>query len=195
MPEDLNLDGFPIVPEASRPRTIYFNFAVTNLSEAALRGRGYNPVYLLTLPRRTEQEHADFLLAHLQGIEEGTIFSSKEERLRIELSLKAYGMLDKKRPSVNINLEATTEDIKELFNWNSSRHTLRDNTTIVGVSKLQLHQSSEVALEDKRREVLKKLQAHREDKEGIKDAKVLRRKSKQRDKTPSRSDVQRNKRG
>ncbi len=147
----INLDLFPELPEANRPRALYFSNPLPALEVGALVRRGYEPVQLITLPRRTEREHQEYLLARAQGLTEGTIQASEEDRFRLRLEMEAHGLFKNTGVSVKVNLKG--DDMKALFNWEPSRHTLRGNTTIVGQNL-----SSEAALEGKRQETLIKLQ-------------------------------------
>lgn len=178
MPQDVELDSFPSVPVDNRPRPLYFDLELTKLSEESLKLRGYEIIQLKTLPRRNDAEHMRYLLARLAGIDEGTVIAAKEDRLRLALELQAYGMLNPKTTRVNLNVTGSVKELHAILGWERNRHTLRDNTTIVGVSELDLHTGGEGALEKKRKLSLEKLQQEHE----VFDAKVSRRKGQRSDK-------------
>jgi hypothetical protein len=130
-PEDtgLNHDLFPLVQEDDRPRRLYFEILREN-DRQLLVEKGYDPVALMTLPRRNSYENQVYLLAKAQGIEEGTVWASSESRRQLELSMQAYQMLHSKSVNVNMNIEGTKDDLREVLSWQQSRHTLRGNTTV-----------------------------------------------------------------
>jgi len=152
---------FPPVPEEARPRDLYFEREQEPLVAEALRGRGYRVVYLATLPRRNDQEQGRYHLAKLQGLEEGTIPGGEEARLLARLGMEAFGLLNTKSIRLNLHADAKSKDLAVLFDFGKDRHTLRDNTTVVGLSmsnEVSMRQAqAEMALEDKRIATAKKL--------------------------------------
>lgn len=157
----IDVDRFPPLPEEARPRELFFNSTLSPLDEAALRGRGYEPVQLITLPRRTDQEQGIYFLKKLQGLEEGTCEGGEEERMRTRLGMEAYGLLNNKSVRLNLNVDVKEHDIKALLTFGQDRHTLRGNTTIVGVTNDATDGilAGEMRLEDKRKETHRKLLA------------------------------------
>lgn len=148
----IDLDRFPEIKPEHRPRVIYIR-GFTLLDCEAVKLRGYDPIDIQTLPRRDEKENELYLVAKLQAVEEGTIAYSREERLALVVALQTYGLM-KEPPSVND--ESTDKSVEQLFDWKKSRHTLRDNSTVVGVgenvadSKASIANSKEAALEQAR---------------------------------------------
>lgn len=126
---DLDLNRFPALRNSSR-RTIYVS-GLGDKEREALELRGYGPVELMTLPRETEQDHADYVRAKLQAIEEGTVLADEEDRKRLELEARAYGLLDPKRRQMSVNINADSASIDKLLEWDSGRHTLAGNSTAV----------------------------------------------------------------
>ena len=125
----LNLDMFPPLRDSAR-RTIYVS-GMPKEERMVLELRGYAPVELMTLPRDSEQNHADYVRAKLQAIEEGTIPADEEDRKRLELEARAYGLLDPKRRQISVNINADSSTIDKLLEWDSGRHTLAGNSTAV----------------------------------------------------------------
>lgn len=134
----LDLDGFPIVADEDRPRELYFNKSLSELDEAALKNRGYWPRYLMAMPRRSEAEQRVYLLAKAQGIEEKTIWATPDDLDELRLEMQAYGLFNQKSTRLSLNVKVGQDDVKQLLSWGKDRHTLRDNTTIVGISDLML---------------------------------------------------------
>lgn len=121
-------------------RTVYVHGAPTREAEI-LRGRGYSVVEVNTLPRNSEQEHLRYLLAKAQGVEEGTIEVDQEGRKVLELEMRAYGLLDKRTTSLNLQVHTTSEEVSQIFGWGHSRHTLVDNSTQQGAARLKISEA------------------------------------------------------
>jgi hypothetical protein len=103
---------------------------VDDLTREHLEGLGYVVVDLMTLPRGEQWQEEAYLKAKMQAVEEGTIDARPEDRHRLELAMKAHGLLvhDRKNFNVNVNLDGKTAN--ELLDWGSNRHTLVDNSTV-----------------------------------------------------------------
>lgn len=117
-------------PPISHRRVVYFDELGTDEKDF-LEARGYSPIILNSLPRNTDREEQDYILAKLQAIEEGTIIADKEQVKVLELQMKAHSMLRQESTRVNVDVKTNKEDIKELLDWGHSRHTLRTNSTVV----------------------------------------------------------------
>jgi hypothetical protein len=107
---------------------------VSGLDQATkqwLAGRGYNPIELMTLPRETVDDHRQYLLARCQGMAEGTIMFSDDDRKVLELEMRTYGMLNPTSTSMSIQVKCNAEDINSMMNWTASRHTLANNSTSI----------------------------------------------------------------
>lgn len=130
----VNLDGFPPVPVEARPRRVYLQI-LSPLDMEALRGRGYEPMSLLQLPRGTPEHEAFYLLARAQAIEEGTYGVTKEQVQALELQMKAHGMLTSKGVQLRVALTGNVKDAEDILkSWGSSRHTLRGNSTVTAAA-------------------------------------------------------------
>jgi hypothetical protein len=120
----------PDVSQMGRRRRVY----VDGLGPAAHEGlarRGYEAIELMSMPRTTEADQLAYLRAKLQAFEERTVEASEEDRKRLELEARAWGMLGTRQRRVNVNVEASSEDIDKLLDWDPTRHTLSGNTTAV----------------------------------------------------------------
>lgn len=158
----LDLQAFPIVPPDARPRALYFSRELMAIDTAGLQARGYEVVNVLALPRRTDPEHRVYLLAKAQGIEEGTIPAGEEDRFRLQLEMQAYGLMNNKSTRINLNVSVDAHDIKKMLDWGKDRHTLRDNTTIVGISELMLHDGIDKDLREKVQVVQERIETMRQ---------------------------------
>lgn len=132
--ESDDLRSWPLVPKDFRPRALYHRGTFDEPTIEALRAKGYAPIDLLTLPRRTDGEQIEYLKCKAQAIEEGTLKASTEERMQTTLAMQTYGMLNPKSTRLNLNVNVETGTIDDLLAWQSSRHTLRGNTTLVGLT-------------------------------------------------------------
>ncbi|MFH0982932.1 MAG: hypothetical protein V2A79_15530 [Planctomycetota bacterium] len=108
-------------------RTVYVSLG-ENASE--LEGMGYNVIDVFSLPRATDDEHRDYLLARLQGVTEGTIKAGPQDIRALELEMRAYGLLDKESKRLNVNVSLGPGDVDKMMGWQRSRHTLADNSTV-----------------------------------------------------------------
>lgn len=125
----------PLPPGTYRP--VYFCGGEDQIKEM-LTERGYACVEINTLERHNDATNAIYLLAKLQGLEEGTIKFDYEPETDIALlkaELRAYG-LDTKR-SMSLNMRVNNDDVSKLFGWSQSRHTLADNSTVVSAQALK----------------------------------------------------------
>lgn len=148
----VDLEVFPEVPTEARPRAVYFKM-LTLLDRTALKNRGYIPTCLLELPRGTPEQEVAYLMAKVQGIEEGTIIASEAEVKALELEMKAYNLLSQKHVVVRFNLgeKQKGKSLEEVFNtWQSSRHTLRGNSTIAAMQLPELRRKDLPTGEGKR---------------------------------------------
>jgi hypothetical protein len=155
--KDLDISKLPVLPMDARPRRIYVR-EMNVEEEHELRDRGYDPVGLFALPRRDDAENITYLLAKTQAIEEGTIIASAEERKQLALGMQVFGMLNPKSTRLNLNLNLDSTDIDELLNWQRSRHTLRENTTVVGMdARMAVQDAAMKKVEEARRTAEKKV--------------------------------------
>jgi len=120
----------PDVSSMGRRRRIYVD-GINEQAHAALAARGYEAIELMSMPRTTEADQLAYLRAKLQAFEERTVQASEEDRKRLELEARAWGMMGSRQRRVNVNVEATSEDIDKLLDWDPTRHTLAGNTTAV----------------------------------------------------------------
>jgi len=102
------------------------------------QAKGYRVVDLFTMPRGNgvDEEEIDYLRAKLQGIEEGTIVAEPEDRQRVELAMKSYGMLGQTKRTQNLNLSIDAKDLAQVLGWNQSRHTLAQNSTVQSAQRV-----------------------------------------------------------
>lgn len=98
-----------------------------------LVGKGYYPIDLFSLPRTTEAEKREYLLAKAQALEEQTIELDDNERKVLELEMRAMGMLGQTSKHLNLSLNLDSATASELLSWNSDRHTLAGNSTVQSV--------------------------------------------------------------
>lgn len=141
-----NLDQahFPVVPKEARPRSLYFKM-LAPLDRAMLQEHGYAPLCLLELPRGTPEQEVAYLMAKVQGIEEGTVIVSESEVKALELEMKAYNLLSQKHMVVRFNFsdKQKGKSLAEVFDsWGQSRHTLRGNSTIAGMQLPELRRQA-----------------------------------------------------
>jgi hypothetical protein len=104
---------------------------------------------VFTLPRRNDAEQSTYLLAVAQGLEEGTIWKGEDAQEALWREMQSYGLFARRQGRMNLNVNVSSNDLATLLGWNKSRHTLRDNSTVVGISQV----NSKV-LEDKQKEVM-----------------------------------------
>lgn len=126
---DLNLEYWPLVPEESRPRKVIFD-TLRQLDIDALLARGYEPVLLRLLPRRSPAEDDAFFIALMQGVSEGTVFMSKSrsEGLTAELRSRQYGAKKElRRKSAAVDKTS----LAGILGWADSRHTFGKATTML----------------------------------------------------------------
>ncbi len=129
--DGLNLDCFPQV-RSTYPRKLYFD-SVPAADDKALRKRGYDPVVLRSIPRDTKDANEEYIRALLIGVQDGTITRTKEAMSAVKLDMTTRGMLEKNdiRTELQIQIGASIEDVKQLWEWKESRHSLQGNTTMV----------------------------------------------------------------
>ena len=120
----------PDISGKGRPRRIYVDNIDRDLLELLIE-RNYEPVELMALPRETEPDQLAYLRAKLQAYEERTVWASEEDRKRLELEARAWGMLGARTRQLNVNVDAASDDIMRLLDWDPGRHTLSGNTTAV----------------------------------------------------------------
>lgn len=132
----LDASKFPKLKSGSN-RTIYVS-GLSDDDRLTFELRGYCPVELMSLPRDSEQDHCNYVRAKLQAIEEGTVFADEEDRKRLELEARTYGLLDPKRRQISVNVNAESATIDKLLQWDSGRHTLAGNSTAVNAQPPKL---------------------------------------------------------
>jgi hypothetical protein len=110
-------------------RTVYVS-AEGPEAVSSLEQRGYTVVDIFTLPRETPEDHQRFLLAKMQGVEEGTICSTQKDIRALEVAMRAHGLLDKTSRHLNLNVAVDGQTVEQLLGWSDSRHTLRGNSTV-----------------------------------------------------------------
>lgn len=105
---------------------------------AELLSRGYEPVELFTIARDgDEKTDTEYLFAKAQAIEERTIDTTAEERKALELELRARGHLNNSTRT-NYNVRVDGADALSLLNWDTTRHTLSDNSTVQSAHRKKL---------------------------------------------------------
>jgi hypothetical protein len=125
---DFSIDSFPKIVAGQGKRKLFFDSIESGIAKD-LRLRGYEPIVLRTLPRETEDDRRTYVKAALQGIEDGTIYRTKEGVAALRLDMQNLGMLDKHDTSTVYNLHAHAS-IRELWDWGDSRHTLHSGTSV-----------------------------------------------------------------
>lgn len=129
-PKRLDLAFWPLVPMDARPRDLVFD-ALHAEDVDALKRRGYNPILLVTLPRRNAAEQQEWRLRVMQGVTEGTVVLDKSRSEGLYYDLKTHGHLDKRQFSGEEKASVDPVDLKAALNWGQSRHTFAGNTTLV----------------------------------------------------------------
>lgn len=121
---------WPEVPKENRPRELVFD-TLHDDDVQMLERRGYKPILLRTLPRRTEQEQQEWRLRIMQGVAEGTVQLDKSRSEGLFYDLKSHGHLDKRQFSGEVKPQVDPADLRAALNWGSSRHSFAGNTTMV----------------------------------------------------------------
>lgn len=125
------------LPELEKPgRVVYVQNLEPEFMEA-MKDKGYQPVDLMSLPRGNHVDEVTYLLAKAQAMEEGTVECAVEDRHRLALLMKAYGLLDPKKEQLNLNVTLDGKDVGELLDWKNSHHTLRSNTPILDIPTIE----------------------------------------------------------
>jgi hypothetical protein len=148
MASTVALAVFPPLPPGTPGRVVYVAGLVDE-ARAELVRRGYRPVELMTMPRGTWDENRAYLLAKAQAIEEQTVVADEEARKQLELEMRAYGLLQKQTTSIQVSVDCDAEDIRSMFGWGPSRHTLAHNSTAVVAAKLHEPAPAKVPREKK----------------------------------------------
>lgn len=136
LPEDLtgpvrlDLAMWPVVPKSAQPREVVFDTLHEDDLEALVR-RGYTPILLRILPRRTESEQQEWRLRIMQGVAEGTVSLDKSRSEGLFYDLKSHGHLDKRQFSGEVKPQVDPQDLRAALNWGASRHSFAGNTTMV----------------------------------------------------------------
>ena len=120
-------DRFPPLDESLHGRSVYFT-ALDALTSAFLRGRGYNPVAVYSLPQNTAEQRQAYLRAYAQGVMEHTIVPPKGYASTLRVSYDEAGMLGKKDKEERVPHEEERGTLEEALNWHKTRHTM-DNST------------------------------------------------------------------
>lgn len=125
---DVNLDEFPYVEAADRPRPVVF-VSLSPITVDALKMRGYQAILLRTMPRRSREEDLAWIGRLLQGVTEGTVKLTKDQLDGLFYELKVQKLFSDRREAPNLR-EAKRDDtsIEELLDWDRSRHALGDTT-------------------------------------------------------------------
>lgn len=132
---ELERKHFPLVPLENRPREIVFDV----LSDEAvewLRGRGYAPILLRTLPRSTDKDEQRYFMLMMQGIAEATIKIDKSRETGIMFELRSRGYLGDRLLEKSADRATREGGVRELLAWGQSRHSFAGNTTIVEPEKV-----------------------------------------------------------
>jgi hypothetical protein len=118
-----------VVPEEARPRPLYF-MSLGSQNVEDLKAKGYEPVSLLTLPRRTEAELEHYHKCYLQGVSEETIVPSKAQIDGSELDMKAHDRLDKRKFTEQKASAQGSSALDEALHWRESRHAFGTSTSV-----------------------------------------------------------------
>lgn len=148
----VDMEAFPEVPVEARPRSVYFR-KVSALDRAALKNHGYAPVCLMELPRGTPEQEIAYLMAKMQGVEEGTVVVGDNELKALEIEMKAYNLLSQKHMVVRFNFSDRQKhkSLDDIFaTWKNSRHTLRGNSTVQGMQLPEISRKELVSGQGKR---------------------------------------------
>lgn len=161
----LDMDLWPIQPRLNAPRRIYYRGTFSKEEVAELKKRGYDPVDLITLPRDNDDEHRLYLLAKAQAMEEGTIVTTNEERRQLSLNMAAFGLLKSKDLALDLRTTSGATDVDVILDWQKSRHTFRDNSTVdlVGRTPEELREYTHKAVEEARRKAEAKIKELRKE--------------------------------
>lgn len=129
-----DIPKFPAIPKGQPKRRIYVRQCEQKVVRL-MKAKRYDPVDVMTLPRSSNTEHVAYLYALMQGMEEGTIFGCAEDRAWVKLELQAFGKLSPGKEGLPEEAPVDNRGIEALFDWQQSRHTLRDNSTVSGVNE------------------------------------------------------------
>lgn len=88
---------WPVLPETLRPKPLYHRSAMTEDMEQALRGAGWLPIDIRTMPETNDDEKILAVKAYLQGIRLGSI-SAPTRGYFAELEARVLGLMANKRP-------------------------------------------------------------------------------------------------
>lgn len=123
----LDLAMMPALPDGMT-RRLYVRCIDATLWDSLL-SKGYEVVDLFSLPRNTDEENVAYLKAKAQALEENTVEFNREERMALELEMKAAGLLERDAGAGDGKV-TLTGTVEELLSWGNSSHTLRDNSTV-----------------------------------------------------------------
>lgn len=132
--QQIEIDALPEVPSSARPRTIVFD-AIGDEQASILEKKGYQVVQLLALPRQSSIDAVNYCMLAVQGVAEGTVAMSKQRFDGLTTEMRSRGLLDKNFYTMKVTANKS-KDIKELWNWEVSKHTLAGNATIVDARRL-----------------------------------------------------------
>lgn len=117
------------------PRKVFFE-CLSDDERVIIEARGYEAVVLMAMPRQTAHDHQEYLFGLLQGMTDGTIQFDKQRIDAAELELRARHMLNKDSA---LSRASNRDDavLAEVWNWESSHHTLQGNTTFTNPDEIQ----------------------------------------------------------
>ena len=121
-----DLDGFPAV---ENQRKIYVKSLPKETADE-LTSRGYQLVYVNTLPRDTPEQDQEYLRAIARGVEECTISMNEMQFKALDAELKIHNMVGAKSMSLNVEAKLDKEDLDALLDWKPSRHSTSIDTPI-----------------------------------------------------------------
>ncbi len=154
-PDRLDMAEWPVVPAAAQPREVVFD-TLTQDDLVMLRRRGYAPVLLRILPRKTELDDQRWREYFLLGVAEGTVMLTKEREEGLYYDLKAHGHLDRRQLTGRTQNQEQKASLESLLNWGGSRHAFKGNTTIVSPEKVAafVQAAEEHALQEEQKKAL-----------------------------------------
>lgn len=126
-----DVESWPPVPSADRPKPLYVNETLAPEAEATLTQRGWQIVDVRLLPDHSDQERAAAIQATLTGLRVGSIPNRAGLKEYLELEGKTCGLIGNKEPAKPQTENLDKQTLGELLSSFGSTRAgmgLRDQT-------------------------------------------------------------------
>lgn len=120
MSNEVDLGGFPKVPKAQRPMSLYVAQGVDADLAKRLKRYGWKIVDVRTLPNKTDADRAEAVKARLEGIRQGSIIPATASIRHLELEARCYGLLDKNKQAAETS-DLDEQTLDNLLDFSSKR--------------------------------------------------------------------------